>query len=198
MVRRALLAALAAVLQVGCDWANLGPEATLRDASLGDDAAGDASKGDASAIGDAAEDYPCGLKPDPNDACNTCNVQHCCDFDKQCALDPRCVAGVYCTLDCVFDPACVSHCDDLYADAGVFLTLTNCAITQCINDCLPGQECLQLAQCCPRIADVTTRNVCIGTVNFLDEARCRNMLDNVLLPQFGPQFCPGPQDGGAD
>jgi hypothetical protein len=199
MVKRGLVAALAMAATVACGWASLGPEATLRDASAG----ADVDVVEAAPIVDAVSEpeaarYKCGLPPDPNAACNACNEQHCCDLGVQCGQDPRCATAINCSLRCVFDTTCIAQCDDEYADAGVFLTFENCAISQCINDCLPGPDCLQLAQCCPLITDVTAQNVCIGTVNALDEANCKNTLDNVLRPQLGPTFCVSGQDGGAD
>jgi hypothetical protein len=200
MVKRTILALIAAsgAAPVACAWADLGPEATLRDASTGDDTA-DTGPGivDVSSEPEASQ-YKCGLPPDPNATCNACNEQHCCDLGVQCGQDPRCLGGINCSLDCVYDPACIAHCDDVYGDAGVFLTLEKCAISQCVNACVPGPECLTLAKCCPLLVDVTEARVCIGTVDSLDEGNCQNLLDNVLRPQLGADFCGGPGDGGKD
>jgi hypothetical protein len=196
MVKRGLVAAVAAIAMatpVACDWANLGAEATLRDATAG---SGDQDGVEAAPIVDVvsepeASQYKCGLPPDPNAACNACNEQNCCGLGIQCGQDPRCVAGINCSLDCVYDSTCVSQCDDEYGDAGVFLTFENCVLSQCVSVCLPGPECEQLARCCPLISDVVTKGACVGTVNALDEAKCKSTLDNLLT------FCTAGPDGGA-
>jgi hypothetical protein len=186
VVRRALLAAGAAgTWLTACVWlADLGPDATLRDAAV-DEAP---PPPDASDEPEAAP-FKCGLPPDPNAACNACNEQYCCPLGIQCNQDPRCVEAINCSLGCVYDPGCIQSCDTRYGDAGVFLTFQSCAIGQCSTVCLPGPECLKLARCCPFVSDTAAHGVCVGTVNGLDENKCQNTLDNVLRQQLGANFC---------
>jgi hypothetical protein len=114
-------------------------------------------------------------------------------------MNPRCVEGTIQLLDCVFDQTCVTQVDRDYADTGI-PQLQTCVLTYCIRDCFPKTTCSALGRCCKSITDVPTRQTCIGTVNMLDEDNCRAIVENVLRPQLGNQFCPevGAADAGGD
>jgi hypothetical protein len=184
---------------------DLGPEATLRDAGVGNtmDATPAPEAGsvlDAGAQGDAL--YQCGLAPAPNEACNNCSDQFCCDYGIQCSHSARCTEGMQKLLDCVYDPTCVEQVQEEYGDSGT-RDFQSCVLHQCTTDCLPGPSCALLAGCCREI-DKTSQfsawEVCVGAVNALDESKCVTILDSVLRPRLGPTFCGGmaPADGGHD
>jgi hypothetical protein len=102
-------------------------------------------------------------------------------------------------LDCVYDPACVAQVDNAYGDAGVVQYQT-CVLHFCTVPCFPKAICSGLALCCKDIPadELAAKQTCIGAVNELDESNCQNILDNVLRPHLGSQFCGGPSpDGGS-
>jgi hypothetical protein len=215
MVNRIALAAAVAASMVACAaLVDLGPEATLRDAGVDLDTGVTLDAGDdttAEMPDTAAPDtggpvgpdamYACGLPPTPNVACSGCSDQNCCDLGIACGMHPRCAEGMSKLLDCVFQTACVAQVDTEYADAGV-LQFQTCVLDHCIQQCFPKMICSQLARCCQQIPPnmLAAQQTCIGAVNALDESNCQNILDNVLRPQLGEQFCggPGPADGGGE
>jgi hypothetical protein len=168
----ALALAVGALALVACSLVvPLGPEATPRDASV---PAADASDDAAMEAGvDAPSVFPCGLPPDPNPTCETCNEQFCCDISHACANDPRCAAGIECLAACAYYLPCIQGCADRFGDAGSFFPQTQCAESHCAIPCSPGPVCSKLAQCCPGLTDPTNRQLCQGIVNALDEARCQ-------------------------
>jgi hypothetical protein len=210
MVTRALfVAAVAGSIAACATLVDLGPEATLRDADAATgslDAADDTSPGagdvDSPEAGttDGGRDaplgqdapYACGLPPAPNVACNACDEQNCCSLGIMCAQSARCAEGMAKLLDCVYDTTCVGQVDSEYADAGVVQYQT-CVLGHCISQCFPKTICSMLARCCKDIpADqLAAKDTCTGAVNQLDESNCQNILDNVLRPQLGSQFCGG-------
>lgn len=198
---------------VGCSaLLDLGPEATLRDASTTDMPDGDTTDTSADSNVPAESGLPdaegpmetgpkCGLTPAPNATCNMCNEAWCCANGIACARNPRCAEGMAKLLDCVYDTTCVGSIDHDYADAGV-VQYQACVINHCAAQCFPGPRCSALARCCKQIAqdELAAKQTCIGAVNTLDDMTCDNILNNTLRPQLGAQFCGGtaPADGGAD
>ncbi len=213
MVNRFVIAAAVAVSMAAsatlpaCDsLVGLGPEATLREAGsahpgLEAGVVGEASTPESSMPEAEAPEsgLSCGLMPAANKVCDTCSNVHCCDISVECGKHPRCAEGLAKLLDCVFDATCVEQIDTEYADAGV-VDLQTCVLMYCVKDCFPGKICSQLAACCKDIPPSAARDVCIGTVNLLDESNCTSILDNTLRPQLGSQFCggPAPVDAGHD
>jgi hypothetical protein len=211
MVKRLALVAAVTVSLVACAaLVDLGPEATLRDSGValdaGDDTTGDmpdTASPDSGADAPLGPDamYPCGLPPTPNAACSGCSNSNCCQLGIACAQHPRCAEGMSKLLDCVFQTTCVAQVDSAYADAGV-VQFQTCVLNHCISQCFPKTICSQLAGCCKDIPSdmLAAQQTCIGAVNALDESNCQNILENVLRPQLGAQFCggPTPADGGGD
>lgn len=176
----------------------LGPEATLRDAggpALDAGVAADAN-GYEAAMPEAGSS--CGLPPAGNMTCEMCSVQNCCPVTVACSMNAACAQASSKLLDCVYDPTCITEVDNEYADTGV-VALQTCTLKYCIGVCFPGMVCSQLAQCCKGLASPLDQ-VCIDTVNQLDEANCEKVLDDTLRAQLGSQFCggPAPVDAGRE
>jgi hypothetical protein len=199
----------------GCgELVGLGPSATLGDASteassgsLPDATApSEASSSDApvaEAGGEAGAPeggYVCGLQPQGYPPCDSCDNDNCCDVSIACSKNPRCVEGTMMLENCVYDAKCVDLVDSEYADSGLN-ALQSCTVLSCIGPCFPGPICSQLATCCKDIpTDLPSAlQVCISSVNKLVESGCESLLDNILRPQLGSQFCTGaPEDAGGD
>jgi hypothetical protein len=209
MVNRVALAigvgAPAVVAVVACDvLVDLGPKATLRDAGDGptieaglDTGAPDTGVPEAGA---PESGLSCGLPPVANKPCDECTDQYCCAVSEACGKSARCTQGTAALLDCVYDPVCVGQVDNEYLDAGV-VELQNCVVNYC-GVCFPGMNCNTLAGCCKDIPDAQAiaRQLCIGTVNQLDEMNCKKVLEGTLRQALGSQFCggPAPDAGGGD
>ncbi len=200
----------------GCDaLLDLGPTASLLDATAEgappqdatsdgnapQEAAPDSPVAEAGEAGPPEGGYPCGLPPQGNVMCDTCDVESCCAIDLSCSRNARCAEGVAKLQNCIYNANCVDQIDNDYADTGV-LALQQCTVNTCIEQCFPGPLCSQLATCCPDIPSTSPSalQVCISSVNKLDETGCQNILDGILRPQFGSQFCAGiaPGDAGGD
>jgi hypothetical protein len=204
-----------AIAATGCEeLVGLGPAAQQVDSSADGTTLQDAlSEQEGSSLQDATTDspadaeagapeagYACGLMPQGNLACDTCDQTNCCNIDLACSKNPRCAEGARKLQDCIYDAVCVEQVDNDYADTGV-LDLQSCTVNNCIGPCFPGQVCSHLATCCRGVPSglPALLQVCISAVEKLDETGCQSFLDNTLLPQV-PGACSGPPpaDAGGD
>jgi hypothetical protein len=200
----------------GCDaLVGLGPSASLIDASDGPTLQDATSSQDGNAVQDGGADSPdvvgdgeagapeagwaCGLRPQGNVTCDTCDQTNCCDIDLTCAKDPHCAEAAMKLQDCIYDAVCVNQVDIEYADTGALIDLQNCTINSCIVPCFPGPVCSHLATCCKSVPSSLSPllQACISAVNKLDDNACQSFLDNTLLPQL-PGACTPPADAGGD